>query len=130
MPQPHEHERPQSGRDREDGTRVGAAEPRAFNPDRLELPPLPYDRGALEPHISRSTLDFHHGKHHRAYVEKTGKLIAGTELEGRELPDIIRAARDKNDRKLLSQAGQAWNHNIFWLSMKPRGGGAPEGRLL
>jgi Fe-Mn family superoxide dismutase len=130
MPQPHEHERPQSGRNRENGGRLGAAEPRAFDPDRLELPPLPYGYAALEPHISRGTLDFHHDKHHRAYVEKTAKLVAGTELEGRQLPEIIRAARDKDDRKLLNQAGQAWNHNIFWLSMKPHGGGAPEGRLL
>jgi Fe-Mn family superoxide dismutase len=130
MQQPHEPGALKAGRE-------GAALPvkrgdeRPFvPPDTLELPPLPYDYAALEPHISRRAMELHHDKHHRAYVEKTSELIAGTELEGQDLPEIIRAARAGDHQALLNQAGQAWNHNVFWLSMKPGGGGAPQGRLL
>jgi Fe-Mn family superoxide dismutase len=103
-------------------------EARAIPGQALELPPLPYDYAALEPHISRRTLEFHHDKHHRAYVDKTGELIAGTDLAGQDLPAIIRAAREKKDQTLLNQAGQAWNHDIFWQSMTPNGA-APSGRI-
>ena len=104
-------------------------ETRAILGQQLELPPLPYDYAALEPHISRRTLEFHHDKHHRAYVDKTNELIAGTDLAGQDLAAIIRAAREKKDQMLLNQAGQAWNHDIFWRSMTPKGGGAPSGRI-
>jgi len=104
-------------------------EARAIPGQALELPPLPYDYAALEPYISRRTLEFHHDKHHRAYVDKTNELIAGTELAGQDLPAIIVAARERKDQTLLNQAGQAWNHDIFWQSMAPNGGGQPSSRL-
>jgi Fe-Mn family superoxide dismutase len=103
-------------------------ESRAIPGHALELPSLPYDYAALEPYISRRTLEFHHDKHHRAYVDTTNELIAGTDLAGQDLPAIIRAARERNDQALLNQAGQAWNHDVFWQSMMPYGG-APSGRI-
>jgi Fe-Mn family superoxide dismutase len=108
---------------------AAAGEARHIEAQGLELPPLPYGYDALEPHISRRTLEFHHDKHHRAYVDKTNELIAGTDLAGQDLPAIIRAAREKKDQTLLNQAGQAWNHDIFWKSMAPNGGGQPSGRI-
>jgi Fe-Mn family superoxide dismutase len=95
----------------------------------VTLPPLPYDYAALEPHVSRRTLEFHHDKHHRAYVDKVNALTAGTDLADKDLPAIIAAARDRGDQGLLNQAGQAWNHDFLWRSMSPNGGGAPTGRL-
>jgi len=97
----------------------------------IELPPLPYDKSALEPAISAKTLEFHHGKHHQAYVTKTNELIAGTELEGKPLEDIILAAANGGDSKkvLFNNAAQVWNHTFFWHSMKPAGGGKPTGKL-
>lgn len=95
----------------------------------VELPPLPYAASDLEPFVSARTLEFHHGKHHRAYVDKVNELTAGTELADAGLEDIIRAARARGDAKLLDQAGQAWNHNFFWPCMTRGGGGAPQGAL-
>ncbi|HEX6860768.1 MAG TPA: superoxide dismutase [Caulobacteraceae bacterium] len=113
-----------------EGAGTGYAEPRAIvDTLALELPPLPYGYDALAPHISEQTLKFHHDKHHRAYIDKTRELVAGTELEQASLPAIIAAARKSDNRKLLSQAGQAWNHTIFWGSMSPNGGGAAGGRI-
>ncbi len=94
----------------------------------IQLPELPYEMTALEPHISADTLSFHWGKHHRAYVEKTNELIAGTELENAELEQIILRAREQRDQALLNQAGQAWNHDFFWRCMTPEAG-RPEGRI-
>jgi Fe-Mn family superoxide dismutase len=91
---------------------------------KLELPPLPYAEGALEPHVSARTMSFHHGKHHKAYVDKTKTLVAGTDLEGRSVEEIIEGARARKDQKLLNQAGQVWNHGFFWQCMTP-GGGKP-----
>ncbi len=95
----------------------------------ITLPPLPYDKTALEPHISARTLEFHHGKHHQAYVTKTNELIAGTELEGKPLEDIIASAWEKKNQPLFNNAAQVWNHTFFWHSMKPAGGGKPTGAL-
>jgi Fe-Mn family superoxide dismutase len=96
----------------------------------IELPKLPYPLNALEPHISAATLDIHHGKHHRAYVEKTKQLIAGTELAERSLEDIVSiTASKKRKSTLFNNAAQAWNHAFYWNSMSPRGGGAPSGHL-
>jgi Fe-Mn family superoxide dismutase len=96
----------------------------------IELPKLPYPVNALEPHISAATLDIHHGKHHRAYVEKTKQLIAGTELAERSLEDVVSlAASRKRKTTLFNNAAQASNHAFYWNSMSPRGGGAPSGRL-
>ncbi len=90
-----------------------------------ELPPLPYPPNALEPHISRETLEFHHGKHHKTYVDKLNELVKGTEYENSSLEDIIRRA----DGKIFNNAAQIWNHTFFWNCMKPQGGGAPSGPL-
>ncbi|MEZ5669690.1 MAG: superoxide dismutase [Alphaproteobacteria bacterium] len=96
----------------------------------FELPPLPYDRTALEPHYSGETLDFHHGKHHKAYVDNLNKLIDGTDNAGKSLVEIIKAsAGDASKAGLFNNSAQIWNHTFFWHSMKPGGGGAPSGAL-
>ena len=91
----------------------------------IELPPLPYDRTALEPHISGETIDFHYGKHHKAYVDNLNKMIEGTEFADMSLEDIIR----KSQGGMFNNAAQVWNHTFYWNSMKPNGGGAPTGAL-
>ena len=95
----------------------------------LTLPPLPYADDALAPHISAKTLQFHHGKHHKAYVDKTNAAIAGTPLADKDLPAIIAAAHASKDTGLFNNAAQAWNHHFLWHSMTPGGGGAPTGKL-
>ncbi len=91
----------------------------------FELPPLPYAQDALEPHYSANTLSFHHGKHHAAYVNKLNELITGTADESKTLEEIIASSTGG----LFNQAAQVWNHTFFWNSMKPSGGGAPDGAL-
>ncbi len=94
------------------------------------LKPLPYDRTALEPHMSARTLEFHHGKHHRKYVENLNELIAGKTLERASLETIIRKTfGSKKNEKIFNNAAQVWNHDFFWQSMKPGGGGKPTGEL-
>jgi Fe-Mn family superoxide dismutase len=96
----------------------------------ITLPPLPYSSGALAPHISKRTLDFHYGKHHRGYVEKVNKLIAGKPEADATLEDIILdTAGDGAKSELFNNAAQVWNHTFFWRSMKPRGGGKPKGDI-
>jgi len=91
---------------------------------------LPYPEDALAPVISARTLGFHHGKHHKAYVDKVNELVAGTEFEGQALERIVLAASGKPDRvELFNNAAQAWNHAFYWRSMKPKGGGRPSGAL-
>jgi len=90
-----------------------------------ELPPLPYALDALQPHISRETMEFHHGKHHRTYVDKLNQLIKGTEFENMPLEDIIRRAQGG----VYNNAAQHWNHAFFWQCLSPRGGGAPREQL-
>ena len=98
---------------------------------RSQLPALPYSLDALEPHISRSTLEFHHGKHHAAYVTNLNNLVAGTELEGKSLEDTIRAvAGDASKAGVFNNAAQVWNHTFYWQGIKPGGGGTPSGALL
>ncbi len=85
----------------------------------FELPPLPFPYDALEPHMSRETLKYHHDKHHRAYVETANKLIQGTGLEGKSLEQVIIASRtDEKLKKLFSNAAQHWNHSQLWLGLK------------
>ena len=91
----------------------------------FELPPLPYDRAALEPHISAETLDFHHGKHHQAYVTNLNKQIEGTEFESMDLESIIRKAQGG----IFNNAAQVWNHTFYWNCMAPNAGGEPTGAL-
>jgi superoxide dismutase, Fe-Mn family len=95
----------------------------------IALPPLPYDHSALAPHMSSRTLEFHHGKHHKAYVDKTNELIRGTDLENADLVTIVRRARERGEQQLFNQAGQAWNHDFLWQSLRPAGGGGPSGEL-
>jgi Fe-Mn family superoxide dismutase len=95
------------------------------------LPELPYGLDALEPNISRQTLEFHYGKHHAAYVTNLNNLVAGTELEGKSLEDTIQAvAGDASKAGVFNNAAQVWNHTFYWQSIKPGGGGTPSGALL
>ncbi|XP_030492146.1 superoxide dismutase [Fe], chloroplastic [Cannabis sativa] len=97
----------------------------------FELKPPPYPLNALEPHMSKNTFDFHWGKHHRAYVDNLNKQIVGTELEGMSLEDVIVTTYNKgNILPPFNNAAQIWNHDFFWESMKPGGGGKPSGELL
>lgn len=96
----------------------------------ITLPELPYAKNALEPHITANTLDFHHGKHHNAYVTNLNNLIAGTELENSSLEEIVHASAGKADKAgIFNNAAQVWNHTFYWNSMKPQGGGEPTGVL-
>jgi len=96
----------------------------------LELPALPYDLKALEPHISANTLSFHHGKHHQAYVTNYNNLTKDTPLAGAALEDVIKqTAGDASKAGLFNNGAQVWNHTFFWNSMKPNGGGKPTGEL-
>lgn len=96
----------------------------------ITLPPLPYAENALDPVVSANTLSFHHGKHHKAYVDNLNKLIAGTPLEGQPLEKIILEVAGKADKQgVFNNAAQVWNHTFFWNSMKPNGGGAPPAAL-
>lgn len=107
--------------------RAAAAKPEAIT---LELPPLPYSPSDLEPYISARTMDFHYGKHHKAYVEKTKKLIAGTPFEGLPLVEIIKRSQgDPRYSAVFNNAAQVYNHSFYWKSMKPGGGGEPQGKL-
>ena len=91
----------------------------------IELPALPYDRTALEPHISAETIDFHYGKHHQAYVTNLNNQIKGTEFESMDLESIIR----KSQGGMFNNAAQVWNHTFYWNCLKPNGGGEPTGAL-
>lgn len=92
----------------------------------FELPPLPYDKKALEPYISAETLEFHHGKHHLAYVNNLNKLVPGTEFEGKSLEEIIKKA----EGGIFNNAAQVWNHTFYWHCMGPNAGGMPSGTLM
>lgn len=91
----------------------------------IELPPLPWARDALAPHISAETIDYHYGKHHQAYVTNLNNQIAGTEFENLALEDIVRKATGG----MFNNAAQAWNHTFYWNSLAPKGGGEPTGPL-
>ena len=96
----------------------------------FELLALPFAEDALEPYYSARTLSFHHGKHHKAYVDNLNKLIAGTDLESKSLEEIILlAAGDAAKAGIFNNAAQVWNHTFFWHCMKPGGGGKPSGEL-
>jgi Fe-Mn family superoxide dismutase len=95
------------------------------------LPALPYAQDALEPYISAKTMSFHYGKHHQAYVDALNKLVAGTPMATQPLEKIITENMGKADKAaIFNNAAQAWNHDFFWKSMKPAGGGQPTGRML
>ena len=90
-----------------------------------ELPALPYPTDALQPHISKETLAYHHGKHHAAYVVNLNNLVKGTELDGSPLEDLIKSSSGA----IFNNAAQIWNHTFYWNSLSPRGGGRPTGAL-
>ncbi len=90
-----------------------------------ELPPLPYEKTALEPHISAETLEYHYGKHHQTYVTNLNNLIAGTEFESLSLEEIVK----KSSGGIFNNAAQVWNHTFYWNSLSPNGGGEPTGAL-
>ena len=97
----------------------------------FQLQPLPYAPNALEPYLSVTTMGFHYGKHHRAYVDTLNKLLAGTPLARQSLAQVVTATAGVSDKTaIFNNAAQAWNHTFFWQSMKPNGGGKPSGRLL
>jgi Fe-Mn family superoxide dismutase len=94
------------------------------------LPPLPYDQGALEPVISARTIGFHYGKHHKTYVDNLNKLVAGTDLAGCSLEEVVTRTAGKADKVgIFNNAGQVWNHNFYWKSLRPNGGGEPPAAL-
>ena len=96
----------------------------------ITLPDLPYAKNALEPHISAETLEFHHDKHHAAYVNKLNELLPGSGLEGKELDEIIKAtAGDSSKANIFNQAAQVWNHTFYWNCLTANGGGEPTGDL-
>jgi len=96
----------------------------------IQLPPLPFEPSALEPHMSANTLSFHHGKHHKAYVDKYNELTQGTPYEKKPLEDVIReTAADASKSAIFNNGAQAWNHAFFWNCLKPGGGGKPGGEL-
>jgi superoxide dismutase, Fe-Mn family len=96
----------------------------------FELPPLPYPKDALEPHMSSRTLEFHHGKHHATYVATLNKLVENTPFAKQSLEEIIRAtAKDDSKTAIFNNAAQVWNHTFFWNCMRPRGGGQPTGEV-
>ena len=94
----------------------------------FELPPLPYDKGALAPHMSAETLEFHHGKHHKAYVDKTNGMLGEKGLEGRKLTEVIAHAKETGDKGLFNNSAQIWNHSFFWQCLTPNQA-APSGKL-
>ncbi|MCC5855429.1 MAG: superoxide dismutase [Fe] [Idiomarina sp.] len=91
----------------------------------FELPALPYEKNALEPHISAETLEYHYGKHHQTYVDKLNGLVEGSELAGKSLEEIIRTS----DGGVFNNAAQVWNHTFYWHCLSPNGGGQPTGAL-
>ncbi|WOJ96505.1 superoxide dismutase [Fe] [Congregibacter brevis] len=91
----------------------------------FELPALPYDQDALEPHISAETLEFHYGKHHKSYVDKLNGMVAGTAHESATLEEVIR----QSEGGVFNNAAQIWNHSFYWNCLSPNGGGEPSGAL-
>jgi len=89
------------------------------------LPPLPFAKNALVPHMSEETLEFHYGKHHQTYVTNLNNLIKGTEFENLSLEEIVKKASGG----VFNNAAQVWNHTFFWNCMKPNGGGSPSGQV-
>ena len=96
----------------------------------FQLHDLPYDRNALEPHMSAQTLEFHHGKHHQAYVTKTNELLEdAAELAGAPLTAVVRKAKQTGNANLFNNSAQLWNHSFFWQCLAPARGQRPTGKL-
>src|SRR6188474_1494181 len=98
----------------------------------FEVPPLPYDYDALEPHIDKQTMELHHDKHHQAYVDKANDALSGTDLDGKPIEDVIKNLNSVPEDKrgvVRNNGGGHLNHSLFWESMSPDGGGEPDGDL-
>jgi Fe-Mn family superoxide dismutase len=96
----------------------------------FELPPLPYEKNALEPHMSVETFDYHYSKHHQTYVTNLNNLVKDTPLADQSLEQVILAvAKDDTKVGIFNNAAQVWNHTFFWNSLSPNGGGTPTGVL-
>jgi superoxide dismutase, Fe-Mn family len=93
------------------------------------LPELPFPEDALGPHMSAETLEYHHGKHHKAYVDKTNGMLGEKGLEGASLIEVIRAGKEKGDNGLFNNSAQIWNHSFFWQCLTPEGSTSPSGKL-
>jgi Fe-Mn family superoxide dismutase len=93
----------------------------------FSLPDLPYAIDALAPHMSKETLEYHYGKHHKAYVDKLNAAVEGTKYVGLSLVDVV--AESKGEPKIFNNAAQAWNHAFYWTCLSPAGGGEPGGAL-
>ncbi|MFC3093199.1 superoxide dismutase [Fe] [Alteromonas sediminis] len=91
----------------------------------FELPALPYEKNALEPHISAETLEYHYGKHHNTYVTKLNGLVEGTDMENKSLEEIVKTSSGG----VFNNAAQIWNHTFYWHSLSPNGGGEPTGAI-
>jgi len=91
----------------------------------IELPKLPFEMNALEPHISKETLEYHYGKHHNAYVTKLNAALGGTEFESSSLEEIVK----KSSGGMFNNAAQVWNHTFYWNCLSPNGGGSPDGAI-
>jgi len=90
-----------------------------------QLPALPYESDALEPHVSAETIGFHYGKHHQTYVTNLNNLVSGTEYEGLALEEVVKRASGA----IFNNSAQIWNHTFYWRSLSPSGGGEPDGEL-
>ena len=96
----------------------------------FQLPPLPWDEGALDPVVSARTIEFHYGKHHRAYVTKLNELVAGTRFADMPLEQVVKeTAGSEENKKIFNNAAQTWNHTFFGNCLKPQGGGKPTGDM-
>jgi Fe-Mn family superoxide dismutase len=93
------------------------------------LPDLPFAKDALAPHMSAETLDYHHGKHHKAYVDKANGMLAEKGLTDASLIEVIKAAKEKGDKGLFNNSAQIWNHSFFWQCLAPEGSTRPSGQL-
>ena len=91
----------------------------------FELPTLPYEKNALEPHISAESLEYHYGKHHATYVTKLNGLVEGTDMASKSLEEIVK----NSEGGVFNNAAQIWNHSFYWNSLSPNGGGVPTGAL-
>jgi len=92
----------------------------------FDLPPLPYEMNALEPHISQETLEYHYGKHHKAYVTNLNNLVEGSDYANKSLEEVVKTSNGG----IFNNAAQDWNHSFYWQCLSPNGGGEPTGSLL
>jgi Fe-Mn family superoxide dismutase len=95
----------------------------------FKLPPLPYDFAALEPHIDKMTMEIHHDKHHKAYVDNLNKAVAGTDMAKLDIDALVKSVSSSTPAAVRNNAGGHWNHTFFWNTIGPKGGGAPKGAL-